>query len=83
MSTCAAGELAHRGGIAPDRLPHLVEVEVKHVVEQEGGALQRRKPLEHEQERQGDVINLVAFRLHDGLGQPGANIYLACLSRRL
>ena len=56
----ARGELPAGGRAAPDRRRDLLEADPEDVVQQEGGALERRQPLEREHQRQGDVLVLSA-----------------------
>ena len=66
----AAGELAAGGRLAADRGGDLVEADAEDVVEEEGGALERRKPLEREHQRQRDLVD--RYRLPPGRPAPAA-----------
>ena len=57
----------------------LVESQPEHIVQQEGGALERRQAFQRQHQRQGDVFLLVLF--DDGIGKPGADIGLALVPR--
>jgi hypothetical protein len=84
MRAGAGGELAAGRRLAADGLGDLLEAHAEHVVQQEGGALQRRQALQRHHQGQGDVlVNLVRRRLDDRLGQPGPDIGLAPRPRRL
>ena len=78
----AAGKLAARRRLAADRLGDLLEVDAEHVVQEEGGALQRRQALERQHQRQRDVVDLVLRRLDDRFRQPRPDIGLAPVPRR-
>ena len=82
MVARAARELAAGRRLAADRLGDLLEVDAEHVVQQEGGALERRQAFERQHQRQGDVVDLVLRGLDDRLRQPGADIGLAPVPRR-
>ena len=79
MAARAGGELAAGGGVALDGGRDLLEVQPEHVVQQEGRPLERRKPLQRQHQRQGDVFQLVLF--DDGIGKPGADIGFALAPR--
>ena len=83
MGPRATGELAASRGLAPDRLGDLLEADAEHVVQQKGGALERRQALERDHQRQRDVVDLVLFGFDHGLRQPGSDIGLAPAPRRL
>ena len=63
MRARPAGELAAGRGLAADRLGDLLEADAEHVVQQEGGALERRQSLERHHQRQRDVVDCVLVRL--------------------
>jgi len=67
----AAGELTAGRRRTTDRRGDLVEADAEHVVEEKGGAFQRRQALERQHQRQGDVVDLVLRRLDHRLRQPG------------
>lgn len=76
----AHGQLAHGRRIAVERLRDLRQRHVEHVVQQEGGALQRREPFEREHQGEGQVVGDVLGRVdraEQRLGQPTADIGLA------
>ena len=77
-----ARELPAGGGAAPDRRRDLLEADPEDVVQQEGGPLERREPLERQHQRQGDVLLLLGLLDHR-LGKPRADIDLAPAPRRL
>jgi len=84
MGPGAACKLATRGRLPPDRGRDLLEVEAEHVMQQEGGALQRRQTFQRHQQRQSDVVvQLILSRFHDRLRQPRADIGLAPAPDRL
>ena len=67
------GAVEHRGDLG--------ERHVEDVVQQEGGALQRRQPVERQQQREGKIVGEFgrgvrrqAFRIEHRLGKPGADI---------
>ena len=75
-----AASCRQAAGLALDRRRDLLKADPEHVVQQEGGALERREPLEREHQRQGDVFLLVL--LDDRLGKPRADIDFALAPRR-
>ena len=83
MRPRATGELAARRGLAADRLGDLLEADAEHVVQQKGGALERRQALERDHQRQRDVVDLVLSGFDHGFRQPGSDIGLAPAPRRL
>src|SRR3546814_2380309 len=74
MSPGPAGELAACRRFATDRLREFLEADAEHVVEEEGGAFQRRQALQRHHQRQRDVVDLVPRLLDDRLRQPGHDI---------
>src|SRR5262245_4187241 len=74
-----AGELSASGGTALDRHRDLLKINPEYVVEQEGGAFERREPLERKHKRQGDVLFLIF--LDDRLRKPRADVDLSLLPR--
>ena len=84
--TCSRARLASWRQAAASRpigSGDLVEGRAENVVQQEGGALQRRQALQRHHQRQGDVVGLVLGGFNHGLGQPRADIGLAPPTRRL
>ena len=83
----AAGQLTAGSRAALEAAPDLVEVQVEHIVQQEGRAFQRRQPLQREHEGDGNVLGELGLRLRVGrpagvlvqqrFGQPDADIVLA------
>ena len=80
MGARPGGELAAGGRVALDGGRDLLEAQPEHVVQQEGGPLERRKPFQRQHQRQGDVFLFLLF--DDRLGKPGADIGLALAPRR-
>ena len=56
MRAGTRSELAAGGGPAPDRDSDLIELRAKNIVQQEGGAFERRKALEYQHQRKRDVV---------------------------
>lgn len=73
----AGGELAAGGGVAVERGGDLGEVVAEDVVQEEGGALERREALEGEHEGEGDVLVSCGVVVDQGVGEPGADVGLA------
>ena len=77
MAARPGGELPAGHGAAADGGGDFLEAEAEDVVQQEGGALQRRQALQRQHQRQGDVVGLRLRLLDQRLGQPGADIGFA------
>jgi len=79
----AAQDFPAGGDIPPDRAADLLEGEIERIAQDEDDALQRRKTLEHHEQREGNVLRahgrLVAGE--DRLGEPLAHIVLAPRAR--
>ena len=83
MRPRATGELAACRGLTADRLGHLLETDAEDVVQQEGGALERRQSLERHHQGQRDVVDLIVVSFDEGFGQPRPDIGFAPPPRRL
>jgi hypothetical protein len=77
MVARAARKLAACCRLPADRAGDLFETEAEYIVEQKGGALERRQPFERQHQRQGDVVDFVVRGLDDRLRQPRPDISLA------
>src|ERR687888_1784871 len=75
------GELSASAGAALDRHRDFLKTDAENVVEQEGGAFERREPFERKHKRQGDVLFLIF--LNDRLRKPRADVDLSLAPRRL
>ena len=62
--------LAARRRLAADRFGDLVKADAEDVVQQKGGAFQRRQALERQHQRQGDVVEFILLRLDQRFWQP-------------
>ena len=71
MRPRATGELAACRGLPTDRLGHLLEADSEDVMQQEGGALERRQSLERHHQGQRDVVDLVGVGFDEGFGSHG------------
>ncbi|AIT07465.1 hypothetical protein MC45_15030 [Sphingomonas taxi] len=84
VTTRPRRKLPHRGRRTVERRRHLGQRDVEHVVEQEGGALQRRQAFERQHQRQREIVRHLLRPVDDEqrLGQPRADIGLAAYPRR-
>ena len=73
----AAGELPARRRLTAERFRDLLEGDAEHVVQQKGGAFQRRQALERELQRQGGVVEFILLRLDQRFWQPRPDVGLA------
>ncbi len=88
MRTGARRQLAAGGLAAVERARYRGEFEPEHIVQQKGGALERRQPFEHQHQGDGEIMGEIAggagvkrFVDHR-LGQPLSDIKLApCFGR--
>ena len=71
----AGSELAAGRRVALDGGRDLLESQPEHIVQQKGRPLERRKTLQRQHQRQGDVFLFLLF--DDGIGKPGTDIGLA------
>ena len=86
----AAGELTARRLVAAQRVRHLREGIVEHVVQQKRRALERREPIERQQQRDRQILGELGLRIgreRSGVGdrirQPRPDILLTPHTRRL
>jgi hypothetical protein len=69
---CPRRELTTGGRTALDGGSYLVKPQSKHIVGQEGSALEWREPLHREHQRECDVFPF--FLLHDRIRKPGPDM---------
>jgi hypothetical protein len=86
----AARQLAASRLAPAQRLGHLRERVVEHVVQQKRSALERREPVQRQQQRDGQIFRHLGLRIGckprrvgDRIGQPRPDILLPAHSRRL
>jgi hypothetical protein len=84
VRACAGGKLPARSLAPLQRRPHFAEGELEHVVQQEGRALERRQPVERQEQRNGQILGQLRAavgrercRIDDRLGQPGTDVLRA------
>jgi hypothetical protein len=87
--TCAGGKLPARSVAPLQRRRHFAEREIEHVVQQEGSALERRQPVERQEQRDGQIfgelraaVRRERCRVNDRLRQPWTDVLLAPCARR-
>ena len=77
MGPGTGGELSASGRAALDSHCDFLKTDPEHVVEQEGGAFERREPLERKHQRQGDVLFPFLILLDNRLRKPRADVGLS------
>ena len=86
---CAGGKLPARRLAPLQCRGHFAEREIEHVVQQEGSPLERRQPVERQEQRDGQILGQLRAavgrercRVDNRLRQPGTDVLLAPCARR-